>query len=266
MLKERRTRILIFCIVILSGTVIALVSPSLPRSGIIETLGINLAASGVIAILLDLILRDEVLDDIKQELQSSVRELGIGQAVAPEYVRAFREAGEHIDIIAISFTMGAQAYQQLILNKIIDEHCHIRVLIVDPDSKLLDCRARDEPDKNGDRIRQKIKDTWAACEKLQSAYRMRVSFADPPKGSFRLKTHQGIPYFGYSRMDDKAFLTPYMVGEYGINLPVIEVREHNSALFKSLEKHFETLWEREDSRLVFDLGFVGMREADSQAH
>ncbi len=266
MFKDRTVRLLVFFSVILAGTVVALASPYAPGSRIVESLGINLATAGVVAVLIEAILRDEFLDEIRRELRSTVREIGIGQVVAPAYVSAFTSAHDRIDILAMTFTMGSKAYVQLVLDKIINEHCHIRVIIIDPESPLLEHRARDEPDHNGERIKQKVADTILSCEQLRAAYRSRVSFDDPPKGSFRLKAHRSIPYFAYSRMDAKAFLTPYSAVEYGVNCPVIEIREPGSALFDRLEKHFETIWERNDSRLLLDLGFVGMREADAAVH
>ncbi|MGH9801613.1 MAG: hypothetical protein ACRD82_14715, partial [Blastocatellia bacterium] len=106
MLKDRKVRLLIFVVVILVGTVVALVSPYLPGSRIIESLGANTTTAGVVATLIEIILREEFLDEIKRELRSTVRELGIGQLVAQKYVAAFRDAHIRADIIAITFTMG----------------------------------------------------------------------------------------------------------------------------------------------------------------
>jgi hypothetical protein len=260
MFKQRTIRILVFCVVILSGVVLAMVAHNAWKSTVFEGLGINLATAGIIAILLEAILRDEFLDVIKRELSSPIKELGTGETIGPTYVAAFRKATEKVDVIALTFTLSMNAYRDLVLDKVFNDHCHIRILILDPESKLVDHRANDEPDENGaDRIRRKLHDTIAACNLIEAEYQDQVILNNSPKGTFCLKTHCGIPYFGYSRMDDVCFLTSYSAAGFGISAPVIEIAGRESKLFRSLEMHFETIWRREDSRIVIDIGLSNFR-------
>lgn len=259
MLKHRKIRILVFCIVILGGVVLALLSPRLSTPNLLASLGINLATAGLVAILFEAILRDELLDAVRGMLATTVKELGTGQNFGGSYLSAFRKADERIDIIALTFTLGINSYRDFLIRKLFNDRCHIRVLVLDPNSIMLDYRALDEPDKDPGRIRRKLEDTISACRQLELEFNERLKHHEVPKGSFALKTHRSIPYFGYSRMDRVSFVTLYAGDEYGISCPIVEVVEQGSRLFRSLETHFESLWRRDDSRLITDIGNSSFR-------
>jgi len=257
MFKQRKIRILIFCIVILTGVILALAFRA--SSNVIENLGLNLATAGFIALLLEAILRDELLDLVRRQLAATVKELGTGQTIGPLYLSAFRKADERVDIIALTFTLGMNAYRNFVVRKVFNDRCHIRILVLDPESPMLEHRAHDEPDKDVSRIRRKLQDTIAHCNGLKDEYEYRLKQHEAPTGSFCLKTYRGIPYFGYSRMDETCYVTLYSGDEYGISSPVVEVSERDSRLFRSLEMHFEALWRREDSKIVVDIGLSSFR-------
>ena len=52
--------------------------------------------------------------------------------------------------------MGIKSYHNYFIDKINNEYCNIRILILDPNSPVVELRARDEPDRNPERIREKI--------------------------------------------------------------------------------------------------------------
>jgi len=233
-MRERKTRLLIFSIVVLSGVIVALYSSRTFQPRIVENLGIGLVTAGFVAMLLELIIRDELLDVIKEQLRSPLREYERGQGIASKFIKSFRNAEKRVDIVAISFTMGLHGYRSYVLDKIMKESCHIRILIISPDSPILEHRAGDEPDRDSKKLRQKIRDTLEECKAIEEEYQARAASKGSPRGSFSLKTHYGIPYFGYSRFDDLCFFTPYLAFDYGINSPVISVNSKNCHLFHRL--------------------------------
>ena len=99
-MKYRKIRLLVFCVVILSGMILHIVST---ESELFRSIGIELSAAGFVAILLEMILRDEFIEVIKKELRSPLKMVGIGHTIAPIYVNHFQSAKERIDIIALTF-------------------------------------------------------------------------------------------------------------------------------------------------------------------
>lgn len=258
-MKEKKIRILIFVIVILVGINLY----GLLKSDLLKSIGIQLVGAGFIAIILEIVLYEEFIDVIKKELKSPLKELGIGHDIAPVFIKHFGMARNKIDIIAITFTMGKTGYSKFLVEKICATDCEIRILILDPKSQYLEGVARDEPDRRGERISEKIEETITFFKEFRTNFVKTHGKDFQPKGSIRVKTHKSIPYFGYFCTEEVMNITPYFSFGYGKDSPVIEVRKDKSKLFSHYEKHFDILWERHDSISILDIGFFGIWEVKS---
>lgn len=264
MLKQRPFRMVIFSLVILTGIILYLLEPRLHWS-ILQSLGTELFTAGFIAMLLEIILRDEFIEVLKKEYKAPLKELEIGIKADSTFVHNFYSARDKIDIMALSCSRGRKNYEKLLVSKIYDDYCNIRILILDPDSEFVEKRARDEPDANAEeRINNETMHSIEFFKNLKSAINAKYKPENPLKGSICVKTHKSIPYFGYTRMDDYCFVSFYFAGAYGIHSPVIEFRKHTSQLFDKFEKHFDVLWERKDSRTVVDIGIFDRTDHETK--
>lgn len=255
-MKEKKIRILIFVIAILVGINLY----GLFKSDVLKSIGTQLIAAGFIAIILEIVLHEEFIDVIKKELKSPLKELGIGHDIAPVFINHFGMARKRVDIIAMSFTMGKAGYSKFLVEKICATDCEIRILILDPKSQFLEGVAQDEPDRRGERVKEKIEETITFFKEFRTEFVKTHGKDFQPKGSIRVKTHKSIPYFGYFRTEDVMIVTPYFSFGYGKDSPVFEVRKEKSRLFNHYEKHFDILWERHDSNSILDIGFFGIPE------
>ena len=256
-MKQRKIRLLIFLIVILIGIIFHLLGSVLWNNELVKSIGIELSAAGFIAILLDQILKDDLLDGIKKELRSPLKELGIGKRSTETYSQEFRAAREQVDIIAIAFKMGSEKYQYDFEGKISSGYCNIRILILDPSSQSARLRACDEPDKTYERLKKDVENSIASFKQLAARFakeynQNNVPDGGGPPGTLEVRTHESIPYFGYSRMDGVCLFTPYFFNRYGWDSPVIKV-EKDSILFHRLDRHFEDLWTEAGPKFIVNI-------------
>jgi hypothetical protein len=257
-MKDRKLRTLIYLIVILLGVVCYLIPSGLKMDTLIYyNLGISLTTSGIIALIFEIALKNEFIKNIKSEINSNLKTMGVGHDLSSYFKREFITAKKEIDIIAISFTLGINNLDREFLKKILKEHCRIRILIVDPESEFIKYRAFDEPDQSEKRIKDKINETIDYFRSLESKAKYEF-IKDYPLGSIQVKTHKSIPYFGYTRYDEKCSYSPLLIGRYGNFTPVFEIDGSNTEIFNNLKFHFNNLWERQENRTIvnIDYGFM----------
>lgn len=237
------------------------VSSYLWKLELFKNIGIELSAAGFIAILLELILREEFLDEIKNELRAPLKALDSGRELSLNYIKIFRSASEMVDIIALSFTTGIEQYYKYLDQKICEENCKIRILLLDYNSPAFEARSRDEFKGSPEKLKTYINKNKKYLNKTIKKFKaFNTEFFKKhgkdfrPGGSLRVKTYRGIPYFGYFRVDNHCVVTPYFSFGYGIESPVFEIRNPNSSFFKQFERHFNILWGRDDSKTIIDIG------------
>jgi len=257
-MKERRVRVLIYVIIILSGGLLYLLSSYWWHVEAIKSIGIELFAAGFTAFLLELIFQEKVLEEIISELRAPIKYLGAGRKLARYYQKSFKQAKVRIDIIALSATVFVDQNQKFFEQKIIRDKCNIRVLILDPEAPAFDERGRDEHGGDASKLQEYLgqmrQETDKTVNSLKAFYESFTkshdrSFRTP--GSLRVRKYRGIPYFGYFRVDDHCIVTPYFAFGYGVESPAFEMRDLD--VFEYYAKHFEVLWERSDSASIIDI-------------
>lgn len=254
-MKDRKLRTLIYIIVILSGIIFYLIPSGLQMNPqIFYNIGTSLTTSGIIALIFEISLKNEFIKNIKSELNSNIKIIGIGSELKRYYKNEFEKAKNEIDIIAISLTHGIDCYDEEFLNKIKNNHCRIRILIIDPESDYIEHRALDEPDNQSERIVNKIKLSISYFKLMEKNGKMEFS-KEKPLGSIQVKTHKSIPYFVLSRFDNKCLYTPLLIGRYGNHTPVIEIEDRNSEIFNNLKSHFDNLWAREENNEIINIDY-----------
>ncbi|MEK7730118.1 MAG: DUF5919 domain-containing protein [candidate division KSB1 bacterium] len=259
-MKDRKVRILVFVIIILSGGMLYLLSSYLWRVEALKSIGLELFAAGFTAILLEIVLQEKVLDEIMSELRAPAKILSSGRKLGRLYLRSFKQAKERIDIIAVSYTIGLDQHHKYFEHKLVHDKCQIRILIMDPTSPMYEPRARDEHGGAGDmllayinQMRLESDKTIKTVKAFYDEFTKRHGQHFRVPGSLRVRMYSGIPYFGYFRVDDHCIITPYFAFGYGIESPVLEIRDSSSALFEFYAKHFEVLWERADMTSIIDI-------------
>ncbi len=127
-MKNRKLRTFAYVIVILLGIVCYLIpinSPTFPS--VFERLGISLTTAGIIAIIFEIVLKNEFINKIKSEFDSDLKILGKGYELSKHYIVEFNKAERQIDIIALTFTLGIKGYDKEILKKITKERCRVTI-------------------------------------------------------------------------------------------------------------------------------------------
>jgi hypothetical protein len=258
-MKERKIRILIFILIIVSGVLLYTLSTYFWNSELLKSIGIELSAAGFIAILLTLVLQDELFEEIKNELKAPIKIIGKASDLLDFFNKNFESAKGRIDIIALSYTKPFDKDSKFFDKKICKDNCHIRILLLAENSPAFKRRMMDENEGGSDRLesyidqnREYLNSTIKKFEEYEKEftrrYGERISFG----GSLRVKTYSGIPYFGYNRTDDQVLVIPYFAFGYGDESPVEEIRD--KSMIQYYEKHFEILWGRSDSKSVIDIG------------
>jgi len=257
--KDRRIRILIFLVLILVGILLHTFSTYFWNSDLLKSIGIELFAAGLIAILLTLVLQDEVFEEIKNELKAPVKIIGQGDELSYFYIRRFKSANERIDIISQAFAIAFDLVHDSLEQKICEDNCKIRILLLSEDSHAFRFRLMDEYQGSPDRIenylaksKEYLNSSIDKFKKFEDEFikkrRNKFNF----RGSLRVKQYNRIPYFGYFRIDNQIFVTPYFSFGLAHESPLLEIR--NESLFDLYEKHFEAIWTRHESTSVIDIG------------
>lgn len=178
----------------------------------------------------------------------TLEEIESGIVAGPIFRECFDAAERRIDLLALTCRVPIRTYgESFFLNKLFDSFCEIRILITDPASGMIEARAEDETDKDPAKLRGDTEKTIEFFEKL--AKKRKTKYCDrKTHGAIHVRLSRGIPYFGYTRIDDKCFFTPYLADASGVHSALLKIEDPRSVLFRGLRRHFDILWERSTLR------------------
>ncbi|MBE9143833.1 hypothetical protein [Planktothrix mougeotii] len=142
---------------------------------------------------------------------------------------------KQIDIIAFGLKSLREEKSSLIKKKV-KAGIHIRILTINPKSKYLAQREKDEQEIEG-----QIKNT---IYELENWVAQLKAIASHPS-NIELKYYNCLPLDFYCRVDDNVFLGPYMYGKSSQKTFSYEFR-YGGLGFDYWTRYFEELWSKND--------------------
>lgn len=171
----------------------------------------------------------------------------------------FRDAfgkAKNIDIMALSCRFPIHNYgKKYFLDKILDTHTRIRILVVDTKSTLLTKRLEDEDSiKEIAEIKSHINETFKFFQEIKDEISKNAHLHSQDIGQIQLRSHFEIPYRGYSRFDAECFITPYLSNNDALRGPILRIAGNKSQLFAGYRNQFNIFWERAKNNKRIDIG------------
>lgn len=224
---------------------------------IVEKIGLSMLIATFVILVLDVALRKEMLADLETLLERSRATAGV-RDYAPQRKRFdtliaadVRSAprGATLSLLGItqkSFFTDAPG-SQVILEKVLSG-CHVRVLIMHPQSKILPCYQTLSRDFGSPNLLLSI--SASALGTIRAVQRALESQRAVIRGAFEVRVFQDLfsTLFVYCGHQTSLFGT-YMSHERGTLSPAFVVSD--SQLQQTLQQHFDCLWRASEADVLF---------------
>lgn len=164
-----------------------------------------------------------------------------GNKTKNEFIKAFNNA-KNIDYMSLTFSLPRTTFTSDDFEKKIKEGGCFRILVSDKNSRFLEDRAKHN-NIDVDIIKKDIEDTIIFFDKLYKQLKGNKDI----KGRLYLRIHNELPYRGYSRFDNRTFVTPYLTDNSAATGPVLEITRATSFLCNGYKTQFEAFWNNAES-------------------
>jgi hypothetical protein len=182
-------------------------------------------------------------ESVKKLTDPSLRLVDTRNNLSVYYKNLINIAQAHLDIIALT---GENLYlicnnNKLLVNKVVEDNCHIRILLLDPTSPLWNYRIKD--DHNNLNEYPKIFNKVAAFfNTLEQSIKSKITNKESLKGSIEVRYFDRIPYNAYFRSDNTIIIGCYHSHTDGISSNAFENNYNDVRIFSSYDKHFDEIW------------------------
>lgn len=226
-----------------------------------------------ITVLSDLVDGDIGVERVWRDRQSWEQDSADGKEVWYERVGQARE----IDIMSNTLWnnwMHREKFRKKLFDNIA-QGAHVRILIYDPDSDVLELRAADEEDRFFVVQHKKVYEMQTEINSTLSRVaegRSRLSSSARTNLEVRLTT-QTLHPAQMIRADERMVVAIYLSGKSGTPSPTMQIRGSESSYFHKYTEQFDTLWKRarplsDDrfSQILQDYGHLPTPPAEDSEH
>ena len=166
------------------------------------------------------------------------------------YVASAREVDMMGNILRNNWTNNPDFMENL-KSRTQEEQCKFRILLLDPNSDILEQRAKDEAIWNKDDEKEKaykISYDRMRTEIIASLYQFETVKRElNEKNSQYLEikvVNQSNIYCNIIRADDKMIVAKYLLSVRGGGAPIIEIYGRDTSFYKIFSNEFESMWKR----------------------
>jgi hypothetical protein len=233
-----------FFVLIFAGSLLVL-SPSVEvaelKKVILPGIGASLVAAGIVGVVTHIVIEPATARRLEMLIKSIVgapaRLLDERHMEATIFLE-LTESGERIDIMSLTLDAFVQSHnRRQVLNWVVSGK-HFRLLVLEEQGCAAMIRGMEEDDENlPQKIGRTLKILRARCRDSR-----RDIAGSQCKGSFEIRTHDGLPYFAYFRSDDEAVLGFYFRHLQGSQSEVLRIKKRESPVFGKARDHFERAW------------------------
>lgn len=157
------------------------------------------------------------------------------------------EAGTQIDLLGIIMTNFNNRALQNSLEEKLKLGCKARMLLLSPNSKFVEQRAKEE-----NRDSQEWRDELVAVNKSHRNFINRLS--EEVRKNIELGHYDAAPTFSVYVIDKTMLVGFYLRENQGAYLPYLELDIKENGIYEPFLKHFEAMWKSREEATSFQQG------------
>lgn len=208
---------------------------------ILPGIGASLVAAGIVGVMTYLVIEPATARRLEMLITSIVgapaRLLDERHMEAAVYLD-LTESGEQIDIMSLTLDAFVQSHNRKQVLDWVNSGKHFRILVLEEQGCAAEIRGMEEDDENlPEKIGRSLSILRARCRDSR-----RDIAGSQCKGSFEIRTHNGLPYFAYFRSDDDVVLGLYFRHLQGSQSEVLRIKKKESPVFDKAKNHFKRAW------------------------
>jgi hypothetical protein len=242
----------------LTGAALLYLSEFIPTGAwknIIGQISLAILISGILGIINEYMLKDSLVELIleKVKIKENVDKTGLEEIVPDiteiNYKYYFKKARKNIDIVHIYGRTWTNNNIDEITERVMNSNCHVRVVLVDPESPFTPALEEHFQYENG-QLKTLIADV-SKVWKEKHAKKERSKTRKSNQGSIKLYYHKGQPVNSMYRIDDRVIVVQTnTTQEKTTRMPAIIFKDTNKSncFFNIYKKEIEQLIE--ESRIV----------------
>jgi hypothetical protein len=227
-----RTRfvLLVNLIVILSGTILILLNIE-----VIKEVGVSIVASGLVTLFYFAYPRTNIEEKYNEIIETGLTGVYVSRDLKDEYTKLLRNVKRNIDVLGLALNKFREDNGDVVKAKCL-EGVSVRFLVMDPESKFFEVKAKEEGDIAGEIIKAPHEKLKAYIEEVNGF----VESKDQGK-KIEIKYYKSTPSTMIFRIDDTMYIGPYLHKRISRKTCTFRLRK-GSELFRQYEAHFEQLW------------------------
>ncbi len=266
-MKKKKIRILVEIILLVSGIALLYICLYSKFGDVLTQLAYSFITASLTALFFEFILDDSFESEIKSDLEKIYNRISpdialkddlekLYDRLSPDivllnqrqeldyYYENLISNAKEINVIALSGQIFIEKLGEIIIHKIKNEQCNIRLLILKEQSGVWKYRLKDDRGFTKENLHNDYLKVEQYFEKVKS------DCLPKPQGTLTVKAHSRLPYFAYCKCDAKMVLGFYLSHKRGSGSHAYVIEEKSPELYDSLNTHFHTLWSQAEEELL----------------